>query len=774
MSTSTSDHPSQPVSPIARALAEATANPVGFLALPYVTDLDPGAACELSLHAGTLSLRGLLSLSPPVARELGRHCDWLFLDGVESIDEPTAKRLAYHRGGLSLRGLTTLSPQVAVALAATQGDLRLDGLRALDPETAWALASLRDTLVLDGLDTLAPETLAAMARHTGGLSLGGLRTIDAPQAEAIAMHRGRLWLDGLRELPEPIAAILARHEHGLSLAGLVGVNGSLPESVALLASRDRERLRAAAGDAGDTNADPIRFVKPAREVESLGVAIIGGGFSGIAMAIRLLESGRRDVAILEKASSLGGTWRDNTYPGCACDVPSRLYSYSFAADTNWSRDYASQPEILAYIERVAGQHDIHAITRFGTAIDRLVWDEATSRWEITATDGRRFSARVVVSAVGGIHIPNVPDIKGLDHFAGSAFHSARWQHDLDLTGRRVAVIGTGASAIQIVPAIADKVARLTVFQRNAPWILPRGERPISRTARWLDDHVPGMRAIRRQWLYWVAEARALPLTRAPRLVVHPQRKVKAFMLKCIRDHRLRCKLEPAYALGCKRVLKSDDYYQAVDRDNVEVVAEPIDHIGQWDVTTIDGIVRPLDVVILATGFKPFDITDAVDVIGRGGRSLAEAWQNGPEAYYGIAVTGFPNLFLLMGPNTALGHNSILVMIEAQVNYVLQCLGWLERGDLPSVEVTTQAQTTFNGSLDERFDRTVWRNGPVRGTGGSAVAPCGSWYVHASGRNHVLWPGGSASYLSAVRRADINAFRSIAAPATIATPKRAAA
>jgi len=759
---------------IARAVAEAAVNPVGFLALPYVTDLDPGAGCELSFHAGTLSLSGLRSLSPPVARELGRHCDWLFLDGVESLDEPTAKRLAYHRGGLSLRGLTTLAPKVAVALAATQGDLHLNGLRALDPEAAWALASLRDTLVLDGLDTVTPATLTALARHTGGLSLGGLRSIDVPQAEALAMHCGRLWLDGLRELPEPIAAVLARHERGISLAGLVGVDGSLPESVALLASPDLERLRATADGPGSTSDDPIRFVKPAREVESLGVAIIGGGFSGIAMAIRLLESGRHDVTILEKASSLGGTWRDNTYPGCACDVPSRLYSYSFATDTNWSRDYASQPEILAYIERVAGQHDIHAITRFGTAIEQLVWDKATSRWEITATDGRRFSARVVVSAVGGIHIPNVPDISGLDHFAGSAFHSARWQHDLDLTGRRVAVIGTGASAIQIVPAIADKVDRLTVFQRTAPWILPRGERPISRTARWLDDHVPGMRAIRRQWLYWAAEARAIPLTRAPRLVVHPQRKVKTYMLKCIRDHRLRCKLEPSYALGCKRVLKSDDYYQAVDRGNVEVVAEPIDHIGQWDVTTIDGIVRPLDVVVLATGFKPFDITDAVDVIGRNGRSLAEAWQNGPEAYHGIAVAGFPNLFLLMGPNTALGHNSILVMIEAQVNYVLQCLGWLERGDLPSVEVTAEAQTTFNASLDERFDRSVWRNGPVRGTGGASVAPCGSWYVHASGRNHVLWPGGSASYLSAVRRPDISAFRSTADAPTVAIPKRAAA
>ncbi len=750
------DHGDTPSGTLTLAEAKAFAAQVGLLSLPHVTELDKAVAEALSFHPGTLDLPGLRSLSVDVAYWLGLHADWLLLNGVATLDAPTAKWLARHAGGLSLRGLTTLTPEVAKPLAKSTGDLRLDGLRSLDPDTASALAKLRSTLSLDGLETVSVETLAALATREGGLSLGGLGALDVAQAEAIAGHRGRLWLDGLRELPRDIAAILGRHAGGLSLAGLTDFDVIDPDALAALAPSDRERLLAT-GRTHDHLSESVRFVRASQDAEPLGVAIIGGGFAGIAMAIRLLEEGRRDVAILEKASALGGTWRDNTYPGCACDIPSRLYSYSFAADSSWSRTYAPQAEILAYIERVARHHDIHGLTRFGTAIERLEWDEATRLWQLTAADGRRFTARVVVSAVGGIHIPHVPELPGLDQFAGTAFHTARWRHDIDLTGRRVAVIGTGATAIQLVPEIASRVERLIVIQRTAPWVLPRGERPISSVGRWLDDWVPGMRWLRRQGAYWVAEARAIPLTRYPRLIVHPQRRVKAFTLQCIRSHQLRSKLEPTYALGCKRVLKSDDYYQTLDRDNVEVVAEPIHRIGPWDITTVDGVVRPVDAIVLATGFKPFNLTDAVDVIGRQGQSLTDAWQDGPEAYHGVAVAGFPNLFLLMGPNTALGHNSILVMIEAQVNYILQCLRWLDRGELPSVEVTREAQSAFNAALQDRFEQTVWRNGTLVGTGGSIVPPCGSWYRHQSGRNHVVWPGSAMSYRAAVRRADIAAF-----------------
>ena len=756
--------------------AQRAAAVVGMLSLPAVKALGPGAAKELSRHPGTLALPGLESLEAADARALGWHRDWLLLDGLTALGPTAAKGLARHRGGLSLRGLAAVDVATATALAASPGDLRLDGLRHLDRATATALAASPGTLVLDGLETVAPDVLAALARHAGGLSLGGLRRLNPDQASALAAQHGRLWLDGLESLGADVAAVLGRHRGGLSLGGLTTVASDVADR---LTPADRERLRAAgqlatpaAGHASDSTTAPGPPALPlaAAAADPLGVAIIGGGFAGIAMAIGLLEAGRRDIAILEKAATLGGTWRDNTYPGCACDVPSRLYSYSFAADAAWSRTYAPQAEILAYIEAVARRHDIHRHVRFGTTIERLEWDETALLWRLTAADGRRFTARAVVSAVGGIHIPHVPDLPGLDRFAGPAFHTARWRHDVDLTGRRVAVIGTGASGVQVVPELAGVAERLHVFQRTPPWILPRRDRPASSLGRWLDNRVPGIRSLRRRWLYWSAEARAIPLAHVPRLVVHPQRQAKAFLKRCIKDPRLRYKLVPDYALGCKRVLKSDDYYPALARDDVELVVEPIARIGRWGITTADGIERAIDAVILATGFKPFDLTDAVTVEGRGGRSLATAWQAGPEAFHGLAVAGFPNLFLLMGPNTALGHNSILVMIEAQVRYILQCLDWLARGERAAVEVTPAAQAAFQAALGRRFERSVWRSGTLVGTGGSTVAPCGSWYVHASGRNHVIWPGTSGSYCAAVWRAEIGDFL----PAEAATAARAAA
>lgn len=731
------------------------ASKVGFLSLPDVTELGRGAVAELTYHPGTLELAGFRSLTLPVAHTLSLHRDWLLLDSLETLDIHVAYRLAKHCGGLSLRGVRSLEQQVALTLATTTSDLRLDGLPAIDADVATALATHQGRLCLDGLHAPSTETLSALARHTGGLSLGGITSLDLQQAEVLAGHRGRLWLDGLRNLPRGVAEILGRHQGGLSLEGLRDADDDV---VACLAPSDRERLAASNRDSSEEESQPVRFVAASAEPEALGVAIIGGGFAGIAMAIQLLDAGHNDFAILEKAASLGGTWRDNTYPGCACDIPSRLYSYSFAPDGKWSRRYAPQSEILDYIEHVATRHDIHRWTRFNTAIERMEWNENARHWKLTASDGRRFTAQSVVSAVGGIHIPQVPDLPGLETFSGPAFHTAAWQHDVDLTGRQVAVIGTGASAIQVIPEIASKVERLVVYQRSAPWVLPRGDRPITPLARWCDDNIPGLRALRRQWIYWVNEARAIPFTRLPRLVRHPQRQCKAFMERCGMDHRLRLKLIPSYALGCKRVLKSDDYYPTLTRRNVEVVAESIERIGRWDITTCDGVVRPIDAIVLATGFKAFDLTDAVEVIGRGQQSLADAWRDGPQAYRGMAVTGFPNLFLLMGPNTALGHNSILVMIEAQVKAVMEYLGWLQRGELPAVEVTPEAQADFNASLDDRLERTVWRTSPLVGTGGAIVPPCGSWYRHASGRNHVIWPGSANSFVASVGKVDIAAFR----------------
>jgi len=766
-----------PQGELSATAARETAVSVGLLSLPQVTTLGVGAARQLARHAGTLCLGGLRGLAAADAKALGDHRDWLLLDGLESLDVAAAKGLARHRGGLSLGGLATLTVTVATALARSRGDLRLKGLVEMTPETAIPLAQLRGKMLqLDGLRATSPATLAALARHEGGLSLGGLETLDDPGAQALAGHHGRLALDGLREITPTAAAALAGHRGWLSLAGITRLDPAAAATLASctgrialpalgwIATADLEELRANPNvmlPRSLTSAGPTRATFAAVTVHhiepSLGVAIIGGGFAGIAMAIGLVEQGRHDFAIFEKAAALGSTWRDNTYPGCACDVPSQLYSYSFAPDADWSRAYAPQAEILAYIEQMARRHDIHGRTRFNTAIERLEWDASAGLWRLTAADGRRFSARGVVSAVGGIHIPHVPAITGLDQFAGPAFHTARWQHDIDLTGRNVAVIGTGATAIQVVPEIAGVAERLTVFQRTPPWILPRGDRPTSRLARWLNTRVPGLRHLRRQWLYWTAEARAIPLAWFPRLVVHPQRQAKAFLKRSLKDFRLRSKLVPGYALGCKRVLKSDDYFPTLGRDNVEVVVEPIERINAWGITTSDGVNRPVDVIVLATGFKPFNLTDAVDVRGRDGVCLADAWQDGPEAYHGVAVAGFPNLFLLMGPNTALGHNSILVMIEAQVRYIIQCLGWLERGELSAVEVRPEAQASFNAALRDRFERSVWRTGSLTGTGGSVVAPCTSWYQHRSGRNHVIWPGTATSYTAAVHRPEIAAF-----------------
>lgn len=728
----------------------------GLLRLRRITRLGPKAAKRLAGHAGTLDLGCLPSLSAADAELLGRHRDWLMLDGLASLGDDVAKGLALHRGGLSLRGLTAISEEEAEAIARARGDLRLDGISELSPATSKALAAVRGTLSLDGLRVATVDVLAALASHEGGLSLGGLAAIDEPMAAAIARHRGRLWLDGVRDLSPAVAAALATHRGTLSLAGVTTLH---PEADAAFRAAASDLRLGDAKPAVDPPADrptPPRAAAEAAPV-TLGAAIIGGGFAGMAMAIGLLHHGRTDFAIFEKAASLGGTWRDNTYPGCACDVPSRLYSYSFANERGWSRSYAPQPEILAYLQGVAEQHSLDRFVRFGTTVERLDWDDSARCWRLTTADGRRFMARVVISAVGGIHIPHVPDLPGLDEFAGLAFHTARWRHDLDLAGRHVAVVGTGASAIQVVPEIAKRCERLTVFQRTPPWILPRGDRPVSKLGRWLESSVPGLRSIHRQWLYWKAEARAIPLARFPQLVVHPQRRARAFMKRCVPELRMRRKLEPTYALGCKRVLKSDDYYAAITRGNVELVVEPIEAIGRWGITTIDGVVRPIDAIVLATGFKPFDLTDSISVSGRHGTSLAAVWRDGPRAFGGVAVPGFPNLFLLMGPNTALGHNSILVMIEAQVNYILQCITWLERGDLAAIEVTDEAERAFNADLAGRFEKSVWRSGPVTGTAGMAVAPCASWYQHASGRNHVIWPGTAASYCRAMARADRRHF-----------------
>jgi cation diffusion facilitator CzcD-associated flavoprotein CzcO len=478
----------------------------------------------------------------------------------------------------------------------------------------------------------------------------------------------------------------------------------------------------------------------------LGVAILGAGFGGLCMAVKLRERGCDDFLIFERAATLGGTWRDNTYPGCGCDVPAHLYSYSFAQNPHWTRAYARQPEILAYLRRVAAERGIDKKIAFDTQVTDLAWDEAVGRWRLVTADGRRFTARVVISAVGGLHVPKMPQWPGLTSFQGAAFHSARWRHDVELAGKHVAVIGTGASAIQIIPAIAPQVARLTVYQRTPPWVLPRGDEAVSPAARWAYAHVPGLLRLKRAWHYWQAEAIALGLACKPKLMGRGQKASAAYKEREITDPALRLKLNPFYTLGCKRILISDDFYATMTRPNIELVTEPIQEVRPTGILAGD-VARPCDVLVFATGFETFKATTAMSVQGRGGRSLATDWADGAEAYRGVAVSGYPNLFMIMGPNSGLGHNSIVFMIEAQVGYILGCLGWLARGRLREVEVRPEVQRSWNDSLRRRFRRTVWQDQP----GGSPwQLPCTSWYVNARGRNTTLWPGLSVAYWLAMR------------------------
>jgi len=475
------------------------------------------------------------------------------------------------------------------------------------------------------------------------------------------------------------------------------------------------------------------------------------------MAIRLQQQGHQDLTIFEKAGSLGGTWRDNTYPGCGCDVPSDLYSLSFEQNPDWSRTFASQPEILGYLRQVAAKHRIEESVQFRTEIVSLRWNEHDNHWQLTAADGRQFTATTVISALGGLHIPAVPELPGQNAFAGTSFHTAQWRHDVDLTGKRVAVIGTGASAVQFIPEIAGRVTQLTVFQRTPPWVLPRNNRPTAVWQRWLKRYLPGLQWARRLALYWKAEPIALGFTLKPKAMGSSQKRALRFLQHQVDDPLLRHQLTPQYSMGCKRVLLSDDYYAALTRPNVELVTRRVTRLAPEGVVTGNGQRWPADVVIYATGFKPFNPTHQVEIVGRGGRVLADEWADGPEAFKGVAVSGYPNFFMLMGPNSGLGHNSILVMIEAQVGYICKCLRWLRwprwrGGPLRAIEVRPEVQRHYNDWLQERFKQSVWHAQERPG-----LSPCTSWYRTAGGKNFTLWPSFATAYAWALRRPDPTCF-----------------
>ena len=484
---------------------------------------------------------------------------------------------------------------------------------------------------------------------------------------------------------------------------------------------------------------------PPSITQQVETVIVGAGFSGIGMAIALRRAGIEDFVVLEKAGRVGGTWRENSYPGAACDVPSHLYSFSFDPNPGWTRAFSPQPEILAYLERCADKHGVRPHLRLATEVRSATWDGAAARWVVRCTDGRVFVARALVLGNGALHLPAFPDIPGLDTFKGKCFHSAQWDHDHDLTGRDVAVIGTGASAIQFVPAIAPVVGKLRLFQRTPAWVMPRPDHAIGPRARSLYARWPALQRLVRASIYWRLEGRAIGFSR-PSILRLAEPLVRHHIARNVRDPTLRAALTPTYRMGCKRILLSNEYYPALQRPNVEVITAAIARIEPAGVRTTDGTLHPADTIVLGTGFRVSEYLSAIEIFGVGGRDLDDVWRDGPAAYLGITVAGFPNLFLLMGPNTGLGHNSMIFMIEAQVRYTLQCIQALRAGARRrAIDVRPEVQATFNDALQASLGRSVWATG------------CHSWYQTSAGRNSALWPGFTVDYWRRTRRVDLDDY-----------------
>jgi cation diffusion facilitator CzcD-associated flavoprotein CzcO len=477
------------------------------------------------------------------------------------------------------------------------------------------------------------------------------------------------------------------------------------------------------------------------------ILIIGAGFAGLGMAIRLKQAGIHDFTILEGAERLGGTWRDNTYPGIACDVPSHLYSYSFEPNPNWSRFFGPQKEILSYLEHCAEKYGVVPHIRFGTRANGATFDERTGLWTVETTEGQRITARVVVSGAGhALTKPVYPDIPGRDTFQGKSMHSSRWDHDFDLTGKTVAVVGTGASAIQIIPSIAPKVGHLDVYQRTASWVSPKPDRDISSSEQSLFRNRPAVQKLTRTAIYWVLETMAIGYVVEPRINKIREYLSTRFLERKVKDPELRKKLTPNFRLGCKRILISNDYYDTLQRDNVELVTDGIAEIKAHSIVTKDGKERPVDVIVYATGFETAEAKPPFRITGRAGKELSAAWKDGIEAYLGSTVPGFPNAFLLLGPNTGLGHSSMIFMMESQFNYVLDAIRTMREKAVKYVDLKPEVASDYNRKLQKRLERTVWNSGG-----------CSSWYLTSTGKNTTAWPGFTFEFRMKTRRFDSESY-----------------
>lgn len=466
------------------------------------------------------------------------------------------------------------------------------------------------------------------------------------------------------------------------------------------------------------------------------VGIIGGGFGGLGVAIRLKKENRHDFVIFERAEEVGGTWRDNTYPGCACDIPSHVYSYSFELNPNWSRAYSKQPEILEYILTCKKKYDLEKHIRYNTRIKSAVFQEKEGCWKLTDQNGNIVLVKTVISAIGPLNVPNVPKFKGLDSFEGSYFHSSEWEDKVDLKNKRVAIVGTGASAVQIVPNIVSEVDQLYLYQRSAPWILPKGDFKISSFSKTIFKTLPFVQKLRRTGLYWFFEYAGGALFGDNMIRSYTRRMAEKHLKKQISDEALRKKLTPNYEIGCKRRLPSDDFYPALMQKNVEVITDSVQEIKKNGIVDHKGVFREVDVIVFATGFHVVDFSlRDLRIIGRNGANLFENWtEKGPEAYYGTAVAGYPNLLFVLGPNTGLGHNSQLHVMESQFNYIIDYFKESDKVAPAYLDVKTTAQKAFNDDLQKKLEGMVWSSGG-----------CNSWYLHDSGRNSALWPGYTVTY-----------------------------
>ncbi|CAN5302818.1 MAG: flavin-containing monooxygenase [Nocardioides sp.] len=486
------------------------------------------------------------------------------------------------------------------------------------------------------------------------------------------------------------------------------------------------------------------------QLVSVDHLIVGAGFGGLCAAIKLDEDAETNFVVLEKGDDVGGTWRDNTYPGAACDVPSQLYSYSFAPNPDWSMSFSPQPEIQRYIQGVARRSGVLDRCVFGTEVTGAAWDQDGQRWLVTAVgpDGPvQYAATTLIVGPGALSEPKLPDIDGIEDFAGEIFHSARWDHDVDLAGKRVAIIGTGASAIQIVPELQRVAAHVDVYQRTPPWIIPRNEHHYTPVEKLAFRRLPGVQKLARTAIYWGREAYVPAFTWKPKLAAPAKALALWNIRRGIKDPELRAAVTPDFEIGCKRILISNRYYPALDADNVDLVTDRIDKVTGSSVVTSDGTEREIDVLVVATGFYTTDLPIAHLITGRHETMADRFARTGAMAYKGTTVPDFPNLFFVVGPNTGLGHSSMVFMIESQVAYIRDALATMRTNRYGTVEPTEEAFAAWNADLQSRMEPTVWS------TGG-----CSSWYLDAEGRNTTLWPGSTFRFRELLRRFDPGSYR----------------